>query len=78
MKNCRKRAIVTAMKKFPNEDDLQIYGCSVLDEIAKFPDFQNAVNRAGGRRVLLNAIENHTRDKALRESASNLLKHLLP
>jgi len=51
--------ITEAMKKFPHDAKLQRYACSVLHNLVKWDEFKDAVKQAGGRRALVDAMEDH-------------------
>jgi len=51
--------IIAAMNKFPEDAMLQQYACGALDNLTEWEEFKDAVKQAGGRRALVEAIENH-------------------
>jgi len=75
--------IIAAMNKFPHDAALQFVACSVLDNLVKWDEFRDPVMQAGGRRALLDAIENHKDEskdnvEILQKKASSALKKVLP
>ena len=51
--------IIAAMNKFPEDAELQHDACGVLENLMQWDEFKDAVKQAGGRRALVEAIENH-------------------
>ena len=73
---------IAAMRKFPDDVKLQMFASWVLRAMTTWDEFKNAIKEAGGRRALLDAIENHpdeskehTGDLLMR--ARSALKNLL-
>ena len=74
--------IIAAMNKFPHDAKLQRYACGSLDNLVDWDEFKDPVKQAGGRRALLDAIENHQDEskeyvEKLQISANRALKALL-
>ena len=74
--------IIAAMNKFPHDAKLQEYACWALDNLVRWDEFKDPVKQAGGRRALLEAIENHQDEskehvEKLQERANRALKALL-
>jgi len=74
--------IIAAMKKFPHDARLQQFACAALDNLTDWEEFHDPVKQAGGRRALVEAIENHQdvskEDvKKLQQFAKRALKKLL-
>jgi len=70
--------IVAAMNKFPEDAELQRCACGALDNLVKWEEFHDTVKQAGGRRALVDAIENHEDvSKQHVEKLQHFAKHAL-
>jgi len=74
--------IIAAMNKFLHDARLQRYACGMLDNLTEWDEFKDPVKQAGGRRALLDAIENHQDEskehaKSMQKKAKSALKKLL-
>jgi len=75
--------IVATMNKFPHDVRLQRYACGTLKLLTEWDEFKDSVKQSGGRRALVEAIENHKDEskehvEILQENASRALKNVLP
>ena len=72
--------IVAAMNKFPEDAELQRWASGTLVNLVVW-EFKDAIKEAGGRRALVDAIENHQDEskehvKGIQKHANSALKAL--
>jgi hypothetical protein len=67
------QAIVKAMDKFPSHDDMQLYGCQALRNLAHNVEGTNKVVNAGGIATVIGAMHRHPGNVYVQEDASGCL-----